>query len=76
MPTLPVAALGVGYHVFNQLAAEDGSGVTIDAVARPVPPYAAARGEEPVVFFTEMFKLEGARTELFAAVDPSASSKL
>ena len=53
----------------------------MDAVARPVPPYAAttastaeseasdATARLKPDFFTEVFKLEGARTELFAAVD-------
>ena len=54
----------------------------MDAVARPVPPYAstaASTADESEAsdatarlkpdFFTEVFKLEGARTELFAAVD-------
>ena len=72
--------LGVGYIVFNRLCAEGGGVDTIDAVARPIPPY---RGDnEPsaggvdgagAAFYSDSFALRGCRTQLFALVSTDSS---
>ena len=60
---------GVGYLVFNRLDHE------IEAVARPVPPYADEQAQG-ASFFSEAFSLAGCATELFAVVVPEAHPSL
>ena len=68
-------AFGVGYLVFNRLVSADGRLDDIEAVARPVPPYADERGHG-ASFFSEAFSLAGCATELFAVVAPEAHPSL
>ena len=66
---------GVGYLVFNKLVSEDGGVDEIEAVARPVPPYADEQAQG-ASFFSEAFSLAGCATELFAVVTPEAHPSL
>ena len=66
---------GVGYLVFNRLVSEDGGVDEIEAVARPVPPYADEQAQG-ASFFSEAFSLAGCATELFAVVTPEAHPSL
>ena len=57
------------------MVSADGRLDDIEAVARPVPPYADEQAQG-ASFFSEAFSLAGCATELFAVVAPEAHPSL